>query len=247
MNGLRSARPVAAARSDTVSLRHHEQQSSRRRPNQPSSSKQRRRENAASRQKKKKRRRPHSHGSGTAPSDTGSHEDAPAPIPARVRMRVSHASRWQTARRQYRNARAPCLDHEQHSRDRRQTSGIIVNPLVRCRSGGALLRRQSDRTPRPPSENQSSRQRQRASAFLCRRFGYCQSGRRSPNWILNASNLLAMRLRARLAALSACETSRPGTALPDEVVFLPTGLLQAGVASVVASLWVVPISIRRCS
>jgi CHAT domain-containing protein len=40
--------------------------------------------------------------------------------------------------------------------------------------------------------------------------------------------------------LSACETSRPGTALPDEVVALSTGLLQAGVAGVIASLWIVP-------
>ncbi|MEO0768368.1 MAG: CHAT domain-containing protein, partial [Cyanobacteria bacterium J06649_4] len=36
---------------------------------------------------------------------------------------------------------------------------------------------------------------------------------------------------------SACETGLPGTQLPDEVISLPTGLLQAGVAGVVASLW----------
>lgn len=53
-------------------------------------------------------------------------------------------------------------------------------------------------------------------------------------------DLLAMRLRVRLAVLSACETSLPGTELPDEVVALPTGLLQAGVAGVVASMWAVP-------
>ena len=41
----------------------------------------------------------------------------------------------------------------------------------------------------------------------------------------------------RLAILSACETGLPGTKLPDEVISLPTGLLQAGVAGVVASLW----------
>ena len=41
----------------------------------------------------------------------------------------------------------------------------------------------------------------------------------------------------RLAILSACETGLPGTKLPDEVVSLPTGLLQAGVAGVAASLW----------
>src|SRR6185503_8601078 len=49
-----------------------------------------------------------------------------------------------------------------------------------------------------------------------------------------------VRLHVRLAVLSACETALPGTELPDEVVALPTGLLQAGVAGVVASLWAVP-------
>ena len=48
------------------------------------------------------------------------------------------------------------------------------------------------------------------------------------------------RLRVRLAVLSACETALPGTELPDEVVALPTGLLQAGVAGIVASQWSVP-------
>jgi CHAT domain-containing protein len=52
--------------------------------------------------------------------------------------------------------------------------------------------------------------------------------------------LLELRLRARLAVLSACETAMPGTELPDEVVALPTGLLEAGVAGVVASGWGVP-------
>jgi hypothetical protein len=52
--------------------------------------------------------------------------------------------------------------------------------------------------------------------------------------------LLTLRLRVRLAVLSACETAMPGTELPDEVVALPTGLLQAGVAGVVASQWAVP-------
>ena len=49
-----------------------------------------------------------------------------------------------------------------------------------------------------------------------------------------------VRLHVRLAVLSACETALPGTELPDEVVALPTGLLQAGVAGVVASQWSVP-------
>ncbi|ESA32438.1 tetratricopeptide tpr-1 repeat-containing protein [Leptolyngbya sp. Heron Island J] len=41
----------------------------------------------------------------------------------------------------------------------------------------------------------------------------------------------------RLAILSACETGLSGTDLPDEVISLPTGLLQAGVAGIIASLW----------
>jgi CHAT domain-containing protein len=57
---------------------------------------------------------------------------------------------------------------------------------------------------------------------------------------LRLRDLLAMRLRLRLAVLSACETLPPGTELPDEVVALPTGLLQAGVGGVVASMWAVP-------
>jgi len=51
--------------------------------------------------------------------------------------------------------------------------------------------------------------------------------------------LMEMQLRVRLAVLSACETALPGTELPDEVIGLPTGLLQAGVAGVVASQWAV--------
>ncbi|MER5470644.1 CHAT domain-containing protein [Streptomyces sp. NPDC002935] len=54
---------------------------------------------------------------------------------------------------------------------------------------------------------------------------------------LRLADLLALRLRLRLAVLSACETFVPGTDLPDEVVSLPTGLLQAGAAGVLASLW----------
>ena len=41
----------------------------------------------------------------------------------------------------------------------------------------------------------------------------------------------------RLAILSACETGLAGIANADEAISLPTGLLQAGVAGVVASLW----------
>jgi CHAT domain-containing protein len=42
---------------------------------------------------------------------------------------------------------------------------------------------------------------------------------------------------ARFAVLSACETARAGGELTDEIVSLPTALLQCGLASVVASLW----------
>ena len=41
----------------------------------------------------------------------------------------------------------------------------------------------------------------------------------------------------RLAILSACETGLPGLENIDEVVSLPIGLLQAGVAGVISSLW----------
>jgi CHAT domain-containing protein/tetratricopeptide (TPR) repeat protein len=41
----------------------------------------------------------------------------------------------------------------------------------------------------------------------------------------------------RLAILSACETGMIGIENADEAVSLPTGLLQAGVAAVIASLW----------
>jgi CHAT domain-containing protein len=43
----------------------------------------------------------------------------------------------------------------------------------------------------------------------------------------------------RTAVLSACQTGMPGTWLLDEMVSLPTALTQAGVAGVVASLWLV--------
>jgi CHAT domain-containing protein len=43
----------------------------------------------------------------------------------------------------------------------------------------------------------------------------------------------------RLAVLSACETGLVGVELVDEAIGLPTGLLQAGVAGVIASLWAV--------
>lgn len=48
--------------------------------------------------------------------------------------------------------------------------------------------------------------------------------------------------RLRLVVLSACQTALPGLELPDEVVGLPAGWLQAGAKGVVASLW--PVSDR---
>jgi tetratricopeptide (TPR) repeat protein len=55
---------------------------------------------------------------------------------------------------------------------------------------------------------------------------------------LTVRDLLEHRLPgARLAVLSACETSVVGTRLVDEVVGLPTGFLQAGVAGVIATSW----------
>ena len=43
----------------------------------------------------------------------------------------------------------------------------------------------------------------------------------------------------RLAILSACETGIPNPDVPDEVISLGTGLLQAGLRGVVSSLWAV--------
>ena len=43
--------------------------------------------------------------------------------------------------------------------------------------------------------------------------------------------------QTRLAVLSACETGILGTDLLDEVVSLPSGLMQAGVPGVIGSLW----------
>ena len=47
----------------------------------------------------------------------------------------------------------------------------------------------------------------------------------------------SLHLKLGLAVLSGCETGLPGTALPDEVIGLPTALAEAGAAGVVASLW----------
>ncbi|MGD9525357.1 MAG: CHAT domain-containing protein [Pseudonocardia sp.] len=53
-------------------------------------------------------------------------------------------------------------------------------------------------------------------------------------------HLMMTPLQVRLAVLSACETNMAGIDLLDEALALPTGLLQAGVAGVVASQWIVP-------
>lgn len=56
--------------------------------------------------------------------------------------------------------------------------------------------------------------------------------------MLPLRDILSLKLTGvRLAVLSACERGIPGATLPDEVVSLPTGLLQAGVAGIAASLW----------
>ena len=44
---------------------------------------------------------------------------------------------------------------------------------------------------------------------------------------------------ARLAVLSACETGVPGLDLIDEMIGLPSGMMQAGVPGVIGSLWAV--------
>jgi CHAT domain-containing protein len=56
--------------------------------------------------------------------------------------------------------------------------------------------------------------------------------------LLTLRDLLDLKLDGiRLAILSACETGLAGTELADEAISLPTGLLQAGVAGVIGSLW----------
>ena len=55
---------------------------------------------------------------------------------------------------------------------------------------------------------------------------------------LTLAHVLDQRLpNTRLAVLSACETAVVGTNVPDEVVGLPTGLVQAGAQGVIGSLW----------
>jgi CHAT domain-containing protein len=67
------------------------------------------------------------------------------------------------------------------------------------------------------------------------------SGLAMSDQLLTLRDLLSLKLSEqggiRLAVLSACETGLAGIELADEAISLPTGLLQAGVAGVVASLW----------
>jgi CHAT domain-containing protein len=44
-------------------------------------------------------------------------------------------------------------------------------------------------------------------------------------------------VRARLVVLSACESGAAGRRLPDEVVSLPSALVEAGCSSVIGSMW----------
>jgi hypothetical protein len=58
---------------------------------------------------------------------------------------------------------------------------------------------------------------------------------------LTLERVMRERLKADLVVLSACETAILGTELPDEVVGLPSGFLQAGVGACIGSLWAVPM------
>lgn len=55
--------------------------------------------------------------------------------------------------------------------------------------------------------------------------------------VLHLQQVRDLHVHCRLVVLSACETGVAGMLLPDEVVAFPAGLLQAGCAGVVASLW----------
>jgi CHAT domain-containing protein len=87
------------------------------------------------------------------------------------------------------------------------------------------------------------------SSYDCLHFachGRAEPGRPLDNALLLSDaklrlrDIMTARTTARLVVLSACETAVTGTALPDEVVGLPVGFLQAGAAGVIGSLWAVP-------
>ncbi|MEA5600376.1 CHAT domain-containing tetratricopeptide repeat protein, partial [Nostoc sp. UHCC 0252] len=68
------------------------------------------------------------------------------------------------------------------------------------------------------------------------------SGLLMSDGLLTLKDIFALNLTEgdrgiRLAILSACETGMIGIKNADEAISLPTGLLQAGVAGVIASLW----------
>ncbi|MBN3957372.1 MAG: CHAT domain-containing protein [Nostoc sp. NMS8] len=67
------------------------------------------------------------------------------------------------------------------------------------------------------------------------------SGLAMSDGLLTLKDIFALNLvesgGLRLAILSACETGLQGIKNADEAISLPTGLLQAGVAAVIASLW----------
>jgi CHAT domain-containing protein len=55
---------------------------------------------------------------------------------------------------------------------------------------------------------------------------------------LTLPDIFTMNLdQTRLAVLSACETGVPGLKLIDEMIGLPSGMMQAGVPGVIGSLW----------
>lgn len=57
--------------------------------------------------------------------------------------------------------------------------------------------------------------------------------------VLSVARIRELSLSTRLTVLSACNTAVAGTNLPDEVVAMPTALLQAGGTGIIASLWAV--------
>jgi CHAT domain-containing protein len=54
---------------------------------------------------------------------------------------------------------------------------------------------------------------------------------------LTLRDMLDQPIGARLCVLSACESAVAGGFVPDQAIGLPGGLLQAGAAGVVGSLW----------
>ena len=67
------------------------------------------------------------------------------------------------------------------------------------------------------------------------------SGLAMSDGLLTLKDIFALNLAEsgglRLAILSACETGIQGLENADEAISLPTGLLQAGVAAIISSLW----------